>query len=88
MRRARLFKLLSMKTTINQPPEKAAEPQRYPFIGEYINKGDTVLLVLFTTPREGVVLESNAYSRSKGEYCKTWGMDQFQPFKGSITLAN
>lgn len=78
-----------MKTTINPPPEPAAEPIRYPFIGNY-TAGYTgqVMIVLFIRAGQGVIISQARTGRHVGELAEALTMDKYVPFKGSITLEN
>lgn len=75
-----------MKTTINTPLAKVAEPVKYPFIG--IHK-DNNRIILFTSKDTGTVLYRGGGLEHVGKTSANWAQQAYyQKYEGSITLAN
>ena len=71
---------MSISANINRTEP---EPVDYPCLMES-NNG---LIVLFTKPKHGIVLNGNA-NYSAGEVNEKFGMIFFETFKGELTLKN
>ena len=51
-----------------------------------IDKND--LIVLFSSPKLGVVVKGDNLLWKVGEHGEAWVMDRFTDFRGSVTLSN
>lgn len=69
-----------MKVTLKGETEKGKE---YPFIGVTNNEK---LIVIFSEEGIGIVIGGSDYGL--GHLSDDWSMNNFKPFKGTVTLEN
>ena len=59
---------------------------KYPRLMSFRGKGD--LIVLFSYPGQGTIINSAESKNKIGEFASNWIMSNFVDFEGSITLRN
>ena len=69
-----------MKIEIKEAEQK--EEIEYPIVME---STDSDLTIFFTVPNKGFVLIEGDNCKL-GDYSEGWAMDEFKPFKGTITI--
>jgi hypothetical protein len=70
-----------MKSVVKENPVPALA---FPCL--LVSQGSDII-VLFTEDSTGTVVSGNGAYRV-GEFCKTWNMNTFKPFSGTVTLSN
>lgn len=76
-----------MKSVIVNQEAQQKEEIKYPYLGEY-NGEYGMFVVLFTSPKTGVVVYSNYSIWRVGEGCSMYTEIDFSKFNGTVELSN
>ena len=78
-----------MKAVINEK-ETPVEESKYPYLGKADKQVEKQFIVLFTSYKTGVVVQTDKEAYwPLGQFDTHWAEDDcFTPFTGSITLSN
>lgn len=75
-----------MAITVERLENQQLRRKTYPYLGVARNNKS---VVLFTSPRTGVLLDLGGYKgHGVGYICNTWLEDSFEHYEGSILLTN
>ena len=73
-----------MKVEVKESSKKSERP----FPKLMISKVNKSILVLFTAPTEGTIIQSKNNDKPVGFYSRDFGDSYFEDFEGEITLSN